>query len=192
MGMDLFPEALAYARQHTSAHLLQADIHNAPFEESLDLVGMFDVVEHLADDVEVLRRVARILKPGGRVVLTVPAHPSLWSYCDEANRHFRRYTRHGLQEKLEQAGFQIEYASHFMSLLSPPIWAKRKLFSRPSGKLGHQTSVKTLLRDLRIIPLVNGLLTWLASQEAHLVRNRLRLPFGTSLIAVARKPNGAA
>src|ERR1700760_3640040 len=82
-GMDLFAEGLANARRRVGVPLVQGDVRLPPFSESLHLIGMFDVLEHLEDDVGVLQHVHSMLVPGGALVLTVPAHMALWSYFDE-------------------------------------------------------------------------------------------------------------
>ncbi|HYN88796.1 MAG TPA: class I SAM-dependent methyltransferase, partial [Ardenticatenaceae bacterium] len=87
MGMDLFAEGLSYARARTTCTLLQGDMRRPPFDAEFDLIGLFDVLEHLPDDVQVLRDLYAMLAPGGRLLMTVPAGPSLWSYFDEASGH---------------------------------------------------------------------------------------------------------
>ena len=83
VGMDLYGEGLTFARGRTHCPLVRGDMSHPPFEARFDLIGLFDVLEHLADDRRVLRDVRAMLAPGGRLVLTVPAHPELWSYFDE-------------------------------------------------------------------------------------------------------------
>src|SRR5712692_7658765 len=126
-GMDLHPEGLRYARRRSSCSLLQGDIHQPPFTSAFDVIGAFDVLEHLPDDARVLRDLEAMLKPGGTLLVTVPAHPSLWSYFDEYSHHCRRYTRVGLQQKLEGAGYHIEYMTEYMTAILPILWLSRTL-----------------------------------------------------------------
>src|SRR5262249_14522534 len=79
----------------------------------LSSVGLFDVLEHIEDDVAFLRSLRRLLKPGGRLYVTVPAFPPLWSAEDEHAGHFRRYTRRSLNEVLERGGFRAECLTYF-------------------------------------------------------------------------------
>jgi SAM-dependent methyltransferase len=193
VGMDLHPEALAYARRRANGPLLQANIHDSPFREVFDFVGMFDVLEHLPDDVAILQQVRSTLKPGGRVVVSVPACPSLWSYCDKANRHRRRYSVAMLRDKLAQAGFRVEYISPFMCFLFPLIWVKRNRLANAlrGSRKDPGEPVEQLLKDLKIRPILNGLLTHLGCIEIPIIKRRLRLPFGTSLVAIGNKDEAA-
>src|SRR4051812_17352598 len=84
VGMDVFAEGLRNARHRCDCPLVQGDVRLAPFRETFAVVGMFDVLEHVQEDVAILRDVRRMLAPGGRVLITVPAHMSLWSYFDDA------------------------------------------------------------------------------------------------------------
>jgi SAM-dependent methyltransferase len=194
IGLDLFPEALHYARQRVSCQLILGDIHEVNFEQPFDLIGLFDVLEHLPDDREILLSLYRWLKPGGTLLLTVPAHPSLWSYFDQASHHCRRYRHRDLTRKLTDTGYQIDFSSLYMASIFPLVWLGRKLAKPLTPKpiapdQGPDQALESLVaNDLKIVPGVNDVLTWLLSQEAHWLANRWRLPMGTSLIAIARKP----
>src|SRR5439155_18247453 len=118
---------LRHARRRSRAMLIQADIHHSPLGVPASLVGILDVLEHLPDDVAVLRDLRRMLAPRGVLLLTVPAHQSLWSYFDEASNHQRRYSPRELREKLRAAGFNVEYLSQFMMPLFPVMWLGRRI-----------------------------------------------------------------
>jgi 2-polyprenyl-3-methyl-5-hydroxy-6-metoxy-1,4-benzoquinol methylase len=184
-GMDLHAQGLAYARRRSPCGLLQGDIHAAPFGSAFDVIGAFDVLEHLLDDVPVLRDLAAMLKPGGALVVTVPAHPYLWSYFDEYSHHCRRYTRAELQQKLEAAGYHIEYLSEYMAAILPMVWLGRRMASGGTSA-APDSATRLAGRDLRVVPVVNGALAWLLSQEARWVGQRWRMPFGASMVALAR------
>ncbi len=94
VGSDLFFEGLKFARDRVTCPLIQADLHAMPFQAKFNLIGLFDVIEHIPNDQEILERLKQILVPGGFLFITVPANPSLWSYTDEAAHHFRRYNVH--------------------------------------------------------------------------------------------------
>src|SRR5205814_8541492 len=98
-----------------------------PFGRDFALIGMFDVLEHIEDDIAALGSVRHSLAPGGRLLMTVPAAPSLWSRYDEESHHYRRYTEAHLRKALTAAHFQIEYITHFMSVTYPAIWVSRRL-----------------------------------------------------------------
>ena len=189
-GMDLFSEGLAFARQRVSCPLVQGALHRPPFAANFDVIGLFDVIEHLPDDIQVLQDLRAMLKPAGALLLTVPAHPSLWSYFDTASRHFRRYTLKELEAKLIESGYEVEYLSQYMAILFPAVWLGRRLSGLLSRLRKHPDPAKQTRKlmetELRIIPGLNKLLFLALSWEKFLLKRHLRLPIGTSLIVVAR------
>jgi SAM-dependent methyltransferase len=190
IGLDRFAERLHYARQRVHCPLVQADLHHWPFRTPFDVIGMFDVLEHLADDRLVLRQLHRALRPGGYLVLTVPAHQKLWSYSDVVAQHYRRYAPWELKQILADAGFDVEYLTQFMMALYPLMWLGRRSAAGVPLREAGSPDWARFRRELRVVPGVNGLLTWLLEREARWIARRWRLPLGTSLLAIARKPNG--
>lgn len=191
-GMDLFAEGLANARRRVNVPLVQADVRLPPFSENLHLVGMFDVLEHLQDDLAILEHVRSMLVPGGALVLTVPAHMALWSYFDEAANHARRYAGPELRRRLRASGFTVEYQTQFMSMIYPLVWLGRKVNYHVHVGRSRKAKSRIGLRemtenDLRILPVLNGLLDWSLSGEESLIRHRRRITRGTSILAVARR-----
>jgi len=156
---------------------------DAPFE----VVGMFDVLEHLPDDRRALQDVRRVLAPTGRLLLTVPAHMALWSHTDEFANHYRRYSVAQLRQALTESGYRVEFASEFMMALVPFMWLNRRAASmlrRLRG--GPVPDAKSLaLSELRIVPGFNRIMSWLLGWEARLLARRRPLPFGASIIALA-------
>ena len=189
IGMDMFSKGLYYARQRTSCHLIQGDVNAPPFAKQFDLICLFDVLEHLPDDIQVLVNLRRMLSQDGVLLLTVPAHPSLWSYFDEASHHFRRYELAELKSKLVGAGYTVEYISDYMAIIFPIVWLGRKLRSlnRRKGAPDIDGAKALASSELRIIPVVNSFLAFLLSIEVRLIARRRQLPVGTSLLAVARR-----
>ncbi|MBI5927704.1 MAG: class I SAM-dependent methyltransferase [Chloroflexi bacterium] len=189
MGMDLFWDGLHYAQKRVTCPLIQGDMHNPPFGVKFDLIGLFDVLEHLPDDSQVLTDLYQMLAPGGKLLLTVPAHTSLWSYFDEASHHYRRYQKSDLQQKLTSAGYEIEYISYYMMSIFPLVWLGRRLASLANQPKDRQLADANEMasRELKITPGVNGLLTAWLMQESRLIAGRKQLPIGTSLLAIARK-----
>lgn len=188
VGMDLFADGLQYARRRTTCSLVQADVHSAPFSNRFELIGLFDVLEHLPDDIQVLRDLQAMLAPGGGLLVTVPAHPSLWSHFDEASDHRRRYEVAELDSKLRQTGYTVEYRSEFMATIFPLLWLSRR-FPRLGRRrpAGDASRTHDLSSELRVVPLLNDVLTFLLTREADLIGRRFRLPLGTSIVALARK-----
>lgn len=189
VGMDLFLEGLRYARHRVTCPLVQADLHRPPFSRPFELIGMFDVLEHIQEDEQVLRSLHRLVAPQGYLLLTVPAFPGLWSYFDEASHHVRRYRMKELQNKLRQAGFHTRLMSYYMAGIFPLVWLKRKAArarSSPAASGGPGDS-ELALEELRIVPVVNEMLARLLGWEAGLLARRIRLPFGTSILALAQR-----
>jgi SAM-dependent methyltransferase len=191
VGMDLFIEGLEYARRRVGQGLVQGDMHAPPFGLRFNLVGLFDVLEHLPDDRHVLDALYSMLEPGGVLFLTVPAFPSLWSYFDEASHHVRRYRLDELQTRLEQAGFKVETTSYYMMSIFPLVWIQRKLAPgrlQAKGPASEQDAHDRTVDDLRIVPVANQVLVTILGLEARWLKSGRRLPFGTSLLALARRP----
>ena len=181
VGIDLFHEGLQHARGRVSCPLIRGDVRNVAFRKPFDLVLLCDVLEHVDDDAAALENIHRFLKPAGTLLLTVPAHPSLWSAFDDAAGHRRRYTGSELERRLLRAGFSVEYLTHFMAPVFPLVWLKRRVAEpcMPSGRTG-----------LAVIPLVNGFLERLLAAEIPLVLSRRRIPFGSSILALASRNAG--
>lgn len=183
-GGDLFLEGLRFCRDQVDIPLYQIDATRLPFHDCFDIVGLFDVLEHIEDDERVLQECRKALKEQGRLVLTVPVCPALWGPFDEASHHQRRYVRRELCEKLERTGFAIDRAPHFMFFLFPVVYVLRVLRGR-FGRAGTDSSQK-VPDDLRIRPIFNPLSLRLLRLENALLRY-VDLPFGTSLLVIARK-----
>ncbi len=195
VGMDLFEEGLKFARQRFQGSLVQGDVFQHSFEQPFDLIGAFDVIEHLDDDEKILRRFWQQIRPGGHLIVTVPAHQSLWSYFDEVAHHRRRYAPRELGRKLSAAGFTSVYVTQFMCALFPFMWIKRRLLGERGTKLSQasaQQQQAAVESDLQINPLVNRLFELMLRPEAFFVSHRVRMPLGTSLLAITTRPGNAA
>ncbi len=189
IGMDLFAESLQFARRRASCPLVQGDVYRPPFGPGFDLIGAFDVLEHLDDDVGVLHNLRTLLAPSGTLLLTVPAHQALWSYCDVAMHHCRRYEFAQLRNRLTGAGYQIEYLTYFMMGTLPLIWLGRRMAAlidrRPKTSVDRARGLAT--RELRTIFGLNTLMEALLAPEVRLISRRRALPNGSSLLAVCRR-----
>jgi SAM-dependent methyltransferase len=186
LGMDLFPEAVAFAGQRASCPVIVGDILEPSALGQFDVVTIFDVLEHLPNDARIVAGLNQILKPGGRLVLTVPAHMSLWSYFDVAARHCRRYSVAELDRLLRENGFEVKYLTQFMMILFPMIWLLRRLRGG-QAEVGHDKAAEKAARELKVVPLINSFLKMILGAEAWAIKYRIRLPLGTSLLAVASK-----
>lgn len=184
----LEPDATARAlcRRHRGVTPVAGALPDAvPLEAgSFDLVAAFDVIEHLEADRRSLETLRGLLRPGGQLVMTVPAFPALWSAHDRSHHHRRRYRRRPLARLLREAGFEVQYLSYYNCLLLPLVAAVRALKRCLPGEAAPDDRMPS--------PWVNGLLYRLFAWERHWVARRRRLPVGVSLIAVATRPGDAS
>lgn len=189
IGMDLYAESLDFARERTRCSLVQGDVNTPPFRADFDLICLLDVLEHLPDDEQVLGNAYQLLKPQGTLLLTVPAHKSLWSYFDVASHHRRRYELPQLQQKLIRAGFQVKYLTLYMASIFPIVWLFRKIAAVLAGKSSSaaNNAYGMSVNEFKIVPVANELLAFVLKQERHWISRRRQLPLGTSLVAVAQK-----
>lgn len=180
-GSELLSEGLIVARGRVpGAELIQADIRHLPFRDEFDLIGAFDVLEHIDDDRGALEGLRRAAKPGGGLLLTVPQHPRLWSDQDVRASHRRRYTREELTRKVTSAGFSVVRVTSFVSLLLPAMLLnRRKAKSSPGPDAVEALSPPFLVdRSMRAVMRV----------ERGLIQRGISFPFGGSLLLVARRP----
>ncbi len=186
---DAYLESLEIVRRRLATPLVLIDEGPLPpLGPGHSLLGLFDVLEHMDDDEDVLQFLGSVLLPGGILVLTVPAHPFLFDEMDEIAHHRRRYRRPELRRKLEAAGFEIRWLTHFMSPLVPLLLLVRAIghpFSRSHGVHARRQA------EFRVVPVVNGAMRALLGLERLLLR-ALPLPFGSSILAVAARPRADA
>ena len=189
VGADFSPEALQFCvTRGAPADLARADVRRLPFADaSFDVVTAMDIVEHIDDDKAACSEIFRVLKPGGRLFVTVPAFPSLWSEHDEALHHFRRYTAPRLKDLFQRVGLQVGKISYTVTTLFPPIWAYRQISNLLPKKRVEGEKKANLVN---FAGPVNAALLSLSQWETRLVQT-LNLPFGVSVVCVAQKPEGA-
>jgi SAM-dependent methyltransferase len=179
-GVDTSPlaAAAAEARGH---EVSRARVEDLPFEDaSFDLVTCLDVIEHTPDDLEALTELVRVTRPGGHLLVTVPAYQSLWSAHDERNGHYRRYRRWNLRQVAETAGWQLVHDTHFNSLLLPPAAAVR-LAER---KRRHEQRSELTMTPRWLSPVLELPLRF----EAALLRRGVSLAAGLSVAALFVRP----
>jgi SAM-dependent methyltransferase len=147
-------------------------------EDAYDAIALLDVLEHVEDDLGALIAIQERLKPGGALIVTVPANEWMWSAHDVAHHHYRRYSKAALARLYRRVGLEIELHSYFNSLLFPPIAAVRLI-----GKvLNRESSDDAMPADV-----INATLNGIFALERHLI-GRVPMPFGLSLISVLRRP----
>jgi SAM-dependent methyltransferase len=188
VGVDLAWEALEPARARGLNRLAQGSIERLPFRSAtFDAVTSFEVVYHLgvADDTRALTEIRRVLKPGGLFLLRVPAHDWLRGEHDRLVHTRHRYSRDEVAAKLRATGFDVRCLSWANTLLFPPAVAKRLLERFQSGSTGAGSEGGE--PDLWQPPEpVNSLLEHAVAVESLAIPHGVGLPFGLSVLAVAR------
>jgi SAM-dependent methyltransferase len=180
-GSEVFGVGLPYAaRRVERAELIQMDARCIPYVEEFDVVGAFDVLEHIKEDEAVLAQFQRALRPGGGVAITVPQHPWLWSTQDDRACHVRRYRVGELREKVSRAGFKVEFETSFVSFLLPAMLASRL---RQRNASDNSDS----MAELKLPTFINRLFEGVMNVERQLVRFGMRFPVGGSRLLIARK-----
>ena len=180
-GVDVSPDALSFCRQRGLSGVRLGEAEKLPYpDESFDLVTGLDVVEHLDDDLAGLREMRRILKPGGRALLFVPAFMFLWGVQDDISHHRRRYTMRQLQETARKAGFDIERSTFANITFFLPTLIGRVLM--------RITGFRPESENNLTIGFLNKPLGMILGAESFWLRH-LNLPLGVSAICVARRSN---
>jgi SAM-dependent methyltransferase len=156
------------------------DARRIPYEDEFDVVGAFDVLEHVAEDEVALAAIHRAVRPGGGILLTVPQHPRLWAPADELAKHCRRYTRRELVDKVQRAGFEVTKVTSFVALLLPLMALSRARQRRSPNSYDE-------LAEFRVSAFVQSVLGLVLSIELAMLRLGISFPAGGSLLLVGRK-----
>ncbi len=194
VGLDFSAEALELAHQRVLPSLLQASVDQLPLRESrFDLVLSADVLYHrgVADDVAAMIEMKRCLKPGGLLLLNLPAFPWLRSAHDEAIHTVRRYTRSEVAAKLERAGLEAVDLHYWNWVLFPPLALVRSVRALGRGGAAQSTveAESSSKSDLTTLPSwINRILDVVLRAEAGLSWSGA--PAGLSIMALARRPRG--
>lgn len=179
---DLSPASLAAVDERFGGGvtLFHADAAHIPYAGHFDVIGAFDVLEHIDDDRAALAALHRAAKAGGGVVITAPQHMALWSPLDDEAGHKRRYEGAELVDKARAAGFDVLLDTSFMATLFAPQYVSRRWLTRLAGRQAMEAE--------NMLPaLLNGLFTAILGIELLLLRTGVRFPFGGTRLVVARK-----
>jgi SAM-dependent methyltransferase len=178
---EIFTAGLGFAAERVpSAAFMQMDARRIPFSEEFDVVGAFDVMEHIKEDEAVLAQTYKALKPRGHLLLTVPQHAWLWSPSDDYARHERRYLKAELHEKVRSAGFRLQRSSSFVSLLLPLM-----LISRLSSRKKQVEFDPT--NEFKLPAWMNAGFYQALALECRMIRLGVNFPVGGSRFLVAQK-----
>jgi SAM-dependent methyltransferase len=176
-ALELDDEARAISEKRLGRTVMSSplpELAGVP-DHHYDLIGAFDVIEHIDDDAAALAAIATKLKPGGKFMMAVPAHPWMWTAHDVVNHHKRRYSKRALKTLVEDSPMRLEKIGYFNSILFPLAVAQRA-----ASKVRGRDSADVKLP----LPPINLALEKIFASERYLV-GRLPLPMGLSLFAVA-------
>lgn len=183
-GCDFSSDALRFCIGRGYRRLFRADFRELPVKAgSFDLVTCIDVLEHLEDDLGAIAELYRIVRPGGLLVLSVPAFQFLWGDHDTLYGHHRRYTAREVRERLNNAGFEVPRVTYFEPLFVLPLWLYRnwKKLTVREGGIQRRDDFVALFR-----PLNTGLAHVIAAERFPL--RFFNFPFGVTILAIGRKP----
>lgn len=183
-GSDFSADALRFCAERGYRRLFRADFHRLPLASaSFDLVTCIDVLEHLEDDRRAVAELARILRPAGLLVVSVPAFMALWGDHDRLYGHHRRYRTREVRERFEAAGLRVRKLSYFEPLFFAPLWLYRnwKKKAVKEGGLAERDDFVKVGKGL------NAVLTEMIAAERFFLRYA-SFPFGVTILAVAEKP----
>lgn len=180
-GSEIFVDGLPFAAARVpGAQLMQMDARAIPMRDEVDVIGAFDVLEHIEEDVTVLQEMHGALKDDGLLVISVPQHRWLWSPADDHAHHVRRYTAGELRDKITGAGFEVLKSTSFVSILLPMMMLSRLLMKR-------RTDDYDPIDEMRMPAALNAVLYRVMRVENALIRWGVRFPLGGSRLVVARK-----
>jgi SAM-dependent methyltransferase len=173
-GMEPSPLSRRAALERGAGEVLDATIEDMPFAEgAFDLALALDVLEHVDDDRLALGELRRVVRPGGSLIVTVPAYPRLWTRHDDLNEHRRRYTSRTLRAASTDAGWSVERVTHFNMILLPVSVVSRRRYRHDGFGIPPAPVNVALQAPLQL--------------ERLAIRARLRLPAGLSLLAELRR-----
>jgi SAM-dependent methyltransferase len=180
-GGELFSAGLDVAASRLpGVPLYQLDARSIPFRDEFDVVGAFDVLEHIEDDERAITECAQAARPGGGLIVSVPQHAWLWSADDDYGRHCRRYARGDLVAKLERAGLRVVRATSFVSLLLPLMAISRR--RRRTAGPGYDPQAEHHHSEL-----LGSALERVLDGERWLIGRGVSFPAGGSLVVVAER-----
>lgn len=178
-GVDVSIDALQFCRARGLENVRQGEAEKLPYEDgAFDLVTALDVVEHLDDDLAGLREMRRVLRPGGRALLFVPAFMFLWGVQDDVSHHRRRYTLKELRRVMREAGYEVERATYANLSFFAPILLGRVLMRVTGWRPASENNIN--------VSALNGVLGRVLGAESALLR-RVNFPFGVSALCIARR-----
>jgi len=180
---DIQIDNLAHVTNNNIGDVVQFDLYHPIYRDHFDAVGAFDVIEHLEDDLTAAKHLLEIVKPGGFVFVTVPAHKWLWNNRDRLENHKRRYSRLGLRKLFESVGAAVINVDYMFFTILPLLLGRTIL---DLVRRRDSFTPKDHQNSMNINPTINQLLLILTTMELSIFR-RWSPPIGGTLILTARK-----
>lgn len=178
-GLDLSEEAIRWCAGKGLGPVRRGSICDMPFDDgTFDAALATDIIEHVEDDTRALAELARVIRPGGAALITVPAFPALWGLQDEVALHQRRYRMRPLLGLVRASGLSVVRAYHFNYLLFLPIWGARRCMRLTRSRLESEGQVRG--------PILDRVLSAIFTLDI-LTAPRLNPPFGVSILILAIK-----
>ena len=179
-GIDISEKAILNSKNYGLRNTFVMDAQNIVLDKKFDIIVASDCLEHLENDAKALKNWKSILKTNGMLYVFVPAFKSLWSYHDEVNMHFRRYTKNELRTKIEKENFEIIKASYWNFFLFVPIYLFRKIASVFNQNKSSESDISIEYS------FINNSLYQLIIIENKLLKY-INFPFGVSTFCIAKK-----
>ena len=181
------PEGVENAFARGMKPIICSTLEDAEFKpHTIPAIGIFDVLEHIEHDMQFLRLLHGTLISGGRIYITVPAYPFLWSDTDTYSGHLRRYTIRLLTQKLESVGFQVEFDSYIFWALVVPIFFCRTLLDKvPKKRVKRYSGWQDEM--MKSVGSQNRLMMRLLGIELNMLSHKKSIPFGGSCLVVAKR-----
>jgi ubiquinone/menaquinone biosynthesis C-methylase UbiE len=184
-GADMDQDSLRYCHERGFTQCSEVDCYRLPYpDDSFDWVTMFDVLEHIEDDAKVLNEVSRVLKPGGSVMISVPAYQFLYANNDRVAQHYRRYTRGDVERVFQRAGLTVDRNTHSNVLLAPLIIPTFLILKAREATFFRKKTTGHTNLSLTLPNFINETLYRIFAAESFF-SSRFNLPFGHSIAAIA-------
>lgn len=186
-GSEIYLEGIHFAKKRVpTSEFIQLDATKIPFKDKYNGIGAFDVLEHIEDDIAVMKGIHKALKKDGYFFISVPQHQFMWSINDDIAFHKRRYSKKEIIEKLTHSGFEIEYITSFVFTLFPLMMASRFAKKYKKEEITREIIIREV-KNLRVGSLTNRIFNTMMKIDEFFINKKISLPFGGSLIVVAKK-----
>lgn len=181
------PKGCEYGKERGIKKVFNGILQDFTSEEQPEIIGAFDVVEHIEDDEGIVKEMYKRLSLNGVFISTVPAFQTLWSADDILAGHFKRYTTQTYTNLLKKAGFEIEYCSYFFSFIALPLYLLKAIPFKLSKKVPPHIDVEKAKSQHELKGLAKMVFEPWMAWEIKKIKQQQSIPFGSSVICMAKK-----